>query len=252
MHLLFVDESGSPPKPTARAPKPYFVVAGVSIPDVQWPGIAKDFNELKLRFAIRGEIKWRYFGTENDDARNTLRKLSQTERDSFREQMIHILTQRKSVRIIACVASVGAAYETKYVTNPGQLYEYTYKPVTERFQYMLQDLSRVSGERHLGIIIADQRGPELDNRLKQHHNKLLFSTSQNTSKYQDFVEGLFLTESHTSVGIQFADVVAGAIGRKFNSHDDRWYREVLPAFRKSSSGTIDGFGLVKFPKVGWR
>lgn len=252
MHLLFVDESGSPPKPTARSPKPYFVIAGVSMPDAQWPGISKELGELKARFSVRGEIKWRYFGTENNDERNSLRRLSKQERDDFRHQMIQILTQRKSTRIIACVASVSAAYATGYVKDPSHLYEYTYKPVTERFQYMLQDLSRISGERHLGIVISDQRGPELDERLKKHHNKLLFSTSRNTTKYQDFVEGLFLTESHTSVGIQFADLVAGAIGRKFNSGDDRWFDEIEPAFRRSPDGKIDGYGLVRFPTAGWR
>ena len=50
------------------------------------------------------------------------------------------------------------------------------------------------------------------------------------------IETIFLTPSHNSVGIQLADMVAGAIGRKFNSGDTLYYDQIEPSFRRSSAG----------------
>ena len=141
--------------------------------------------------------------------------------------------------------------KTDYITDCDDLYEYTYKPVTERFQYFLQDVSRDSGTTMTGMVIADQRDKAQDDRLKRHHRRLLFSKSEMISTYENLIEGLFLTESHTSVVIQLADMVAGAIGRKFNSDDSTFYDLLEPAFRRSPQGTIDGYGLVKMPTKGW-
>lgn len=252
MHLCFIDESGTPPKDSKGRLK-YFVISGLIIPEAQWRDMAAEFEELKKKskYKIRGEIKWRYFGIDNKDPKNTVKHLDQDKRDAFREDLFSIITRRKSVKIIACVASVKACYKTGYITNADELYEYTYKPVTERFQYFLQDISRASGDTVHGMIIADQRDRAQDERLKQHHRKLLFSKADTISHYENLIEGLFLTESHTSVGVQFADMVAGAIGRYFNSDDDYFYDEIKPSFRTSPGGKIWGYGLVKMPTAGW-
>jgi hypothetical protein len=162
-----------------------------------------------------------------------------------------IITRRKSVKVVACVASVKSCYKSGYIDSPDELYQYTYKPVTERFQYFLQDLSRASGETTHGMIIADQRDKAQDERLKRHHRKLLFSKAETISIYENLIEGVFLTESHGSVGIQFADMVAGAVGRYFNSDDDKFYKLLKGSFRSSPAGKISGYGLVKMPTAGW-
>lgn len=55
--------------------------------------------------------------------------------------------------------------------------------------------------------------------------------------------------SHLSVGIQFADMVAGAVFRAFKAQDARFADQIKESFRTSPSGVIEGFGLVKLPKV---
>ncbi|WP_434713473.1 DUF3800 domain-containing protein [Rhizobium sp. YTUHZ045] len=62
---------------------------------------------------------------------------------------------------------------------------------------------------------------------------------------------MFLAPSHMSVGVQFADMVAGAIWRRFESGDETWFDAIKPAFRTSPDGKIDGFGICRFPKAGW-
>jgi hypothetical protein len=197
-------------------------------------------------------MKWRYFAPDNDDAKNPMRKLSQAERDDIRTAMITIVTSEASVRCLACVCSASAAYQMASTYTQEDLYHGAYKPVTERFQYYLQDLSKAVGAKQYGIIVADHRGRQDDARLRGHHQKLLYATGDFISKYDLLVEGLFLEPSNLSVGIQFADLVAGSIWRKFERNDTRWYDLVEPAIRRGPAGTVDGYGLVIFPKYNWR
>lgn len=252
MHLCFIDESGTPPK--AAKAKGYFVIAGVIMHEAQWRGVADELSKLRSRpeYKVRGEIKWRYFGSANTDADNSVRHLDQTHRDAFRTDFFNILTRRKSIKIVACVASCEAAYETTYVNSPEDLYKFTYKPVSERFQYYLQDVSRAVGDTQLGIIVADHRGKQQDDEMRKAHHGLVDTESMFSSSYSNYVETIFLTPSHLSVGIQFADMISGAIGRAYNANDPLFFDTLKPSFRTSPTGQIDGFGLVKFPKNGWK
>lgn len=256
MHLCFLDESGpapKPPKPGAKAKRCYFVIAGLIMHEAQWHGVASDVAALLRRpkFNVQGEIKWRYFGPDNDDPDNSVAHLDQETRNELRDKLFEIITARKSLRILAGVASVEAAYKLNYVTCADDLYVFTYKTVTERFQYYLQDISRAVGDKQLGIIVADHRGKSQDDQLRQQHRGLVHERGAFSSKYDNYVETVFLTPSHHSVGIQLVDMVAGAIGRQFNYKDDYYARKLTQSFRASPTGKIEGYGLVKFPKEGW-
>lgn len=175
MHLCFIDESGSPPKPKKADRVRYFVIAGVIMHEAQWQRVASEIAKLRERhdFQVRGEIKWRYFGSGNDDKDNSVRHLTQEKRDEFRKEFFDVIVRRKSIKIVCCVASCVAAYGTAYVKNEEDLYRYTYKPVSERFQYYLQDVSRVVGDMQLGIIVADHRGKQQDELMRKNHHNLV-------------------------------------------------------------------------------
>lgn len=254
MYLCFIDESNTPPRAFKKGTARYFVIAGLIVHEAQWHGLRDDVQKLRnrLRYQVRGEIKWRYFGPDNDDPENSLAHLAPEVRYEFRRELYDIILRRKSIKIVACVASVETAYSTSYVKNAEALYRFTYKAVSERFQYFLQDTTYGHGEQQLGIIVADQRGRSQDELLRKEHHGLVDQERIFTSKYKNYVETIFLTPSHLSVGIQLADMVAGAIGRAFNSNDPTCFEHIKPAFRAAPDGTIDGYGLAKFPKKGWK
>lgn len=254
MYLYFIDESQTPPKPGQQGRPPYLVIAGVIIHEAQWHDISGELKALKAKpeLNVRGEIKWRYFGPTNADPQNTVAHLDQAARDAFRGAFYSIIAKRKAVKIICCVTSVAAAYAQPYVNEAEDLYLYTYKGVSERFQYFLQDMERTVGSRQLGIMVADHRGKAQDDRLRSRHHALIDQNAPVFSTYANYVETLFLTPSHHSVGIQFADMVAGAIGRKFNSDDATYFDRIEPSFRRSAAGKVEGFGIVKFPTQGWQ
>jgi len=250
MHLCFVDESGTPAKPGAVRPR-FFVIAGVIVPEDRWHRIAGHLQGSKANRGYKGELKWRYFAPDNKDANNPMLNWPQEDRNSFRSLMFRILTSDRSIKIVAGVCDASLAYELPNVHEQADIYFRTYKVVTERFQYMLQDLSRASGTKFQGIIICDHRGTGDDKRLREQHQRLVESDGSYTSQYPNLVEWLFLAPSHMSVGIQFADMVGGAIWRRFEANDDTWFSVIRPSLRASPSGKIDGFGICRFPKVGW-
>jgi hypothetical protein len=250
MHILFLDESGTTPRPQDSRPN-YFVVGGVIIPETSWHRMRDGLMGIKIRRKIRGEIKWRYFAPNNDEARNPMRNMAVAERDAIREEIYKLLGSETAVRTLACVASRAGAYAMPSINTQDDLYHGTFKPVTERFQYHLQDISKITGIKQHGIVVGDHRGPGDDKRLRMHHEKLLHSESGFTSKYANFIEGLFIHPSNLSVGIQLADMVAGAVWRKFERKDERFYEMLKPSLRKSPGGTIEGYGLVKYPTNGF-
>jgi hypothetical protein len=251
LHIFFIDESGTPPKPNVTTPK-YFVVGGVIMPEGVWHRVRDLMLGMKLRYKIRGEIKWRFFSPHNEEPKNPMRHMQHDARDAVRRELIKLIVAESSLRIIACVCSAASAYEMSSLQSQEDLYHGTYKPVTERFQYYLQDISRASGSRQFGIVVADHRNQQNDLRLRRHHQKLLYASGEFITQYNNLIEGLFLAPSNLSVGIQLADLVAGSIWRKFERGDSTYYDLLTPAIRRGPSGAIDGYGIVKFPKKNWR
>lgn len=249
MHLLFVDESGTPPKAGGKG---YFVIAGIVIPEDRWKGMREKLVGLKRAEAYHGEVKWRYFAPNNSDPDNPMREWTVEKRNAFREKFFAIITATKSARLIACISECPTAYELGNVNSPDDLYFRTYKPVTERFQYLLQDITKTSGRDTMGLIVADHRGRGDDDKMRQQHERLVREDGRYTSTYANFIEGLFFSPSHMSVGIQLADMVAGAIWRAQSHNDATWFDVIKGSFRASPAGQVDGFGIARFPKKGWK
>lgn len=136
MHLLFIDESGTPPKPD-KCHGQYLVIGGLIIPDATWYGVSRDLGKLRERYKVSKEIKWKHFGQSKDDGKNAVIHLDHIQKELFRTELFKLITARRALKIIACVTSCEAAYQLNSINIPDDIYELTYKGVTERFQYFL-------------------------------------------------------------------------------------------------------------------
>lgn len=246
MHLFFIDDSGDPSGSTT-----HFVLGGAVIPGDQWHNLNNSFSSICKQFRLQGEIKWRWFGRKADK-KNSLAHLSFEEKDELRKCLLESLTKFNSVKIIAAVAHLPTIRSKYPLFTPEHIYSLAYKSLTERFQYCLQDLSRESGITFNGILVCDHRNPGQDKLLRNFHQDLVQSGKHSLTRYSNLIETLFLAPSHQSVGLQFSDLVVGAILRFFESNDDRWYNLISKSIRRHpESGKIDGYGLVKIPKEPW-
>ncbi|MEI8125182.1 MAG: hypothetical protein WCG42_05465, partial [Parachlamydiaceae bacterium] len=93
------------------------------------------------------------------------------------------------MRVISTVTSVEVAYQQTFIQSQEDLYWNTYKPLTEHFQYHLQDLSRTVGSKINGIVICDHRERNQDENLRKLHAKLLNIEDNEVSKYENLIEG---------------------------------------------------------------
>jgi len=247
MQILFIDESGTPPPVNKVEASPIFVLGGAIIPDEFWHRVKADFDAVKREFSVKGEIKWRFFAPHHTK-QNSLSHLNGDQKEKLRSKLYSILVKYKSIKTMGVIVYAKEAYSLNYINSPDELYWYAYKVMTERFQYYLQDVSRISGHRINGIIVCDHRAPNEDRRLQELHAKLMLGNHDAYSNYANLVEGVFIAPSHLSVGVQFADMVGGAVLRSYKSGDNRFIEQITETFRKSENGRVEGFGLIKFPK----
>jgi hypothetical protein len=63
---------------------------------------------------------------------------------------------------------------------------------------------------------------------------------------KSLVEGILFQVSHYSVGVQIADLIAGAIYQKDARNDSSWFDLWNPVLRKSPNGYVAGYGYVTF------
>lgn len=249
--MFFIDESGTPPQQVPCRDR-YFVIGGLVVPDGVWHKLRDAVQGMKIRRGLRGELKWRYFASINSDDKNPMRGLTQEQRNDVRTELYGIICSIKSIKAMACVTCIEAAFDMPTCTCADHLYHYTYKPMSERFQYHLQDLTRAVGRMETGIIIADPRGAAADQRFRGAHELLIKRGGDFISSYENLIESLFFQPSDLSLGVQLADMVAGAVWRKFEKNDESFYRQLEPAIRTSKRGDVVGYGIVKFPKGTWR
>jgi hypothetical protein len=244
VHLCFVDESGTPPS-RANPSKPYFTLGAAIISADGWAAVARKVLGYKLRHHLRGELKWRYFSPDNQDAHNPMLVRSAADRKLLSMEFAHLIAGCP-LTIIASVTDVEVAFSYGSVSDQQDLYHFAYKPITERFQYFLQD------QNSQGVIVSDHRGRDSDKMLRAHHDTLIEKRNGSRSSYDRLIEGLFLQDSCHSVGIQIADYVAGAIHRAYCTPSKEHAAILQPRIRTSASGQAKGFGIVEHPKSGFR
>lgn len=248
MHLLCIDDSGTI-CPAHKITQDYFVLAGPIIPEEEWHNLKDIFFKICETFNVQGEIKWRFFGQRpgREDKKNTLSHLNTCERDKLREELLEALIAIKSIKIITVTLHQPTIYKSVQITMPEQAHAYVYKSLVSLFQMYLQGLSVTAGSKNYGLIISDHRNPMQDTALRNLHMEIL--KSDTPVPYPNLIEGLFFSPSHHSIGIQFADLIAGAVFRHYQHGDSKYYnllnRKVWEPSKKQTEELLLKLGLRK-------
>lgn len=240
MHLFFIDESGTA-APQGKNHTKYFIIGGVVIPEIHWHEIDKKLNKLKDDYKITSEIKWRYFTPQNNDETNGLKHLTLAQKNDVRNKLYDIITAHKSIKIISTIIDVDKAYQQNYIKDQNELYWQGYYQVLNRFQDYLHEISIESGGYFNGLVVIDNRLKCDDDKLRNLHNTMLTINKTLELSQNHLIEGLFIAPSHLSTGIQFADIVAGAIFRKYEKSEETY-------FNKIKQSIITTNGIIELPK----
>ncbi len=249
MQMLCIDESGSISCKNNTDNPNYFTLGGIIIPEIFWHEIDKELASLKRNFQIAGEIKWRYFSPQKSEKKlNALSHLNVIQKEKLRSALYNLIIKFEPVHLICAVVDIQSTYKLQNVQTENDLYWFAYKQIIERFQYYLQDLSSTIDNKINGIVVCDHRQPKDDHQLRVLHHNLLTGSKNHFSIYQNLIEGVFIAPSHLSVGIQLADMVAGAVYRKFVRNDARFFDLIKASLLKNQSGSMEGYGLIKCPE----
>lgn len=244
-----------------------FVLGGVVIPESLWHEARDHINSVKAAKNIEGEIKWKWVFNKRDE-NNSLNHLSiETRLDEVVRPILEFIRSHKSdLRIFSTLTYVNElkvefiAKEKIEENSPNfkSKFEYfcyhkNYENIVQRFQYHLQDCKK-TGEDSKGIIICDGRNSREDEAIRNLHQEMLKgSPGKAKINYQNLIEHVLVAPSHYSIGIQYADIVAGIIFSRlrFNFKTDYLFEIIQDCFAKRNDGgnlVAEGRGVVKIPK----
>lgn len=242
MYLLFIDESGNPGLQTKNVSTQPCVIAGIAVPDGAWKQIDRQFRQIKTKYKIGDELKWRDFGTST---RGPLAHLDRAQKTALRTEVYSLFTARNAVRIVAVIGTPAEYAKTGWFRDSRDgFYVHALKSLSERFQYFLQDMSRETAQVHNGLLVCDARERTTDQRLVEAMHELM-AGGPFISNYDNIVEGVFMADSKLSTGIQLADMIAGAIWHKEAGRSSKWYEVIEPRIRRRPNGDVTGYGIVR-------
>jgi len=239
MRLLFLDESGDA---LMGGPFHILVLGGVIVRADQWTHLNRSLETLKTNrgFAPAVEVKWRHV-RHPGGRKNPLNAFSDADRIQYGKDVLSIIRGSSSCRVLGVVIDKVAAYTRAEITQPEDVYERAVTFMMERFQYYLN----ATGD--YGVVVQDQRQEKQDLRLRAFYRGLLVGGTRWT-RFPNIIESVFLTPSHFSSGIQFADFVAGSIyAAHVPQNPDRKFFNIIQGKITGNKQTGVRHGFKKWP-----
>jgi len=233
--IVYVDESGDhgPVSPEF----PVFVLAFCIFDKTEYANTVTSYMH---------RLKFKHFGHDavvmhERDIRMSTGPFSflmnKTRRDTFHSD-ISILIEKAPFQLVAAVIDKRKLPKD----GPDNPYHLALKFGLERLQHHRRDL-KDSGCLH---VVFESRGVKEDEELELEFRRVCDKNA--TGQKLDF-EPIFASKKANHCGLQLADLVARPIGRhRMNpSQPNRAYDVLEKKFRRSPTGSIDGWGLKCFP-----
>ncbi len=223
MYILYLDDAGS----VGNASDRHVVLAGVALFERQIHFLDQKLSEyaeeiypdepFSLEFhashILSGKGKWRKFKDKNERRRMLATALSK-------------IDQLQGKR-----ALFGAVVE-KSAVSPQDALEYAFEQICSRFDQFLERNNKKYGKndaakKQRGLLVFDKstretRLQDLTREFKQN--------GHSWGKLKNFVDVPFFVDSQATRAIQYADMVAYALWRKFEKDDDAFFKIIETAF----------------------
>lgn len=249
-HIAFLDEAGVPEIPALSSSKaaiePVFCIAHVFMPMHYWRDLQQIYNEVRGDFGIptNEELKWRNLLRATGPAAHLESKSGCR---AFIEELVKRLDPDQFRAVGVSIFKDDVFKAKGYIREGQDIYNAAVLFALQRLQNEIDDCFG-EGAHCPCIVIADsrQRGSQ-DNRLRKFVDNAMGGTGGIWVNFEkSLVEGILFQVSHYSVGVQIADFLAGALFQKDVRGDDQFYKLWKPVLRRSATGTISGYGYVRW------
>lgn len=217
MHLLYVDESGTP----SFGDNSYFVLAGISVFERMTHWVEKDLNAIAERFAPDDPYRFEFHGSPMLAGRDEWRAVQKEQREQALLDSLEILRKHQGkIRIFAAVL-------TKGNSQGDDVIRVCFEQIASRFDMYLSRLYARNDPQRGIIIFDEQRKHEksIQNLARNFKN-----TGHSYGKLRNFSEVPLFLDSKASRLIQMADMVSFAIFRKYERNDAKFFNIIQNCF----------------------
>ena len=245
MYIVFIDESGQPggwslenQSLTCNTSK-FFTLSSFMIDANDILKLESKFKDIKLKYGLSEnvEMKW--------SCSYSKLGLSFEEYINMRYDIIQMISEYKN-SVIGIIMDKENCYKNKKdIKTHNDLYAFALNLLMER---ICMEISDRDGRNAItpALMFTDSRKNDNNNKLdKELQISYLRAKSLGTHyiKFSNFCESLVFIDSAYSSGIQCADFCAGAIHKKFENDDSKFFDILLPSIRTNKQGNVYGHGI---------
>ncbi|MDT8343712.1 MAG: DUF3800 domain-containing protein [Thermohalobaculum sp.] len=235
MYLLYLDDSGSPGNRDER----YFVLAGVCIFERQVHWLSRNLDDLAARLGHVEPAKLEFHASEILAGRkgSFWRQYGNVEarRGVLRQGLAAFRSLSNDTCLFGAVIDKASAY-------PEDPVELAFEEICRRFDHFLRR-QFLGGNAQRGLLILDKHKSE--SRLQALAAEFR-DAGHRWGVLRNLADVPFFVDSQVTRGIQFADMVAYALRRKFESGDSEFFNVIDDAF-DAEGGVVHGLLHKKAP-----
>jgi hypothetical protein len=232
MFILYLDDAGS----VANSNDKFVVLAGVALFERQIHFLDKFLGELSHSIfpadSENVEFHAQHMHSGKDQWRNIRDRMIRRKHLASALAVFDKLQGRKAL--------FGIVVE-KSAVSPQDALEYAFEQMCSRFDQFLERGNRQlkTEDKHRkqrGLLVFDKSTREI--RL-QNLTKQFRKSGHTYGKLRNFVDVPFFVDSEATRAIQYADMVAYSLWRKFDRNDDEFFKIIETAF-DADGGTRHG------------
>ncbi len=245
MYIVFIDESGQPGgwdnenKCLTPNSSKFFTLGAFMIEANNILEIESKFKDIKIKYGLKEstEIKWSC----------SYSKLGLTFEQyiNMKKDIIEMISNYKN-SVVGIIMDKESCYKNRTdIKNHNDLYAFALNLLMERVCMEISDRDGRNATTP-ALMFTDSRKNDNNNKLdKELQIAYLRARSLGTHyiKFPNFCESLVFIDSNYSSGIQCADFCAGAIHKKFEVYDSKFFDLLLPAIRCNKQNNIYGYGI---------
>ena len=226
MHLLYLDDAGSVGNPGDK----HFVLAGIAVFERQVPWLQLALDDLAGKLAaslgIATPESLEFHGNPIRKGDGWWRRMGRVERRSV------IIDALQTARTLRGEWELFGVAVDKHAISPDDPIEYAFKQICSRFDQFLGRLYR-SGKNQRGLIILDKSSQET--RLQSMAAEFR-TLGHDWGVTRNLVDVPLFVDSKATRCVQYADLVAYAMWRKYEHGDSEFFDAISGRF--DSDGSI--------------
>ncbi len=222
MFILYLDDAGSVSNPADQ----HVLMAGVALFERQIHFLDKKLSELATRIFPEDPDTLEFHANHILNGKRQWRKIEKAVRRRHLADGLAAIDQLQGHK-----ALFGAVVE-KAAISPNDALEYAFEQICSRFDQFLERNNRRLKKHEIhkkqrGLIVFDKSTRET--RL-QSLTREFRRNGHTWGRLRNFVDVPFFVDSEATRAIQYADMVAYALWRKYEKNDDAFFKVIETAF----------------------